>query len=375
MHRWIGVAVLGSAAFVGGAALVVAEAHRRPALLMGDTASALPPKEEESGSAPTAIGGGPSPAPEEPPAPAEQPPAENAPTENAAVTTVAEETPAPAASASASASASAAPTVTVIVPAPSVSLAAPVFGAPPPSAPSGPPVVGGATPGDKPLYMGPSGGSTNPAIVDAKPTITARVLVPMSDAGSTEGFWGTVTPFLRGGDMVVATAHGDGSALLAFSDRVRTDTPLVSYAVAFDRPDSLEAALGKLPDGLEIVGLSQTSGIDDKRLTDLSNKVHAAGRRFFVSTNLTGPSLQALGARVDVVEISGTSSAAKAATAVMQTTGRPQIFVRISSATPGHALETANTSNAILKGMPDAGIALPFTAQVGSVLSDLRAPP
>jgi hypothetical protein len=222
--------------------------------------------------------------------------------------------------------------------------------------------------------MGPSGGTPNPGIVNAKPTISARVLVPMSDT-SLEGTWSTITPFLRGGDLLVTSAHGAGASALAWTDRVRADVPLVAYAVAFDSPANLEAALSKLPESLEIVGLSRTTAVDDKRLTDLSNKVHAAGRRFFVSTNLSGPSLSVLGSRADVVEITGSPAAAKAAADTMHATGSAQVFVRVAAATPGNALATANASSTILKWMPDAGLALPYGDQVGRVLSDLRAAP
>lgn len=381
MNKYVAVSVLGAAALVGGTALAVTELHRRPALLMGDstegrTASLQAEAKEEPApvypSPPSAIGGGPPATAEEPAVAATESPESNprpAPATSSNATS---------ASASSSALSSATPPASSgsVVPAPSIALAAPVYGAPPPSTPSGVPAVGGGTPGDTPLYMGASGGSPNPAIVNAKPTITARVLVPMTDASSPEATWSTLTPFLRSGDLLVASAHGAGEQALSWSDRVRADTPLVAYAVAFDSAQGLEASLAKLPDGLEIVGLSQTSGIDDKKLADLSSKVHATGRRFFVSTNLSGPSLSVLGARADVIEIaSGDPAAVKAATAAMQTSGQPQIFVRIPGATPGRALETANASSAILKSMPDAGIALPLGDQVGRVLSDLRAPP
>jgi hypothetical protein len=388
MNKYVAVSVLGAAALVGGTALAVTELHRRPALLMGDSTSAVTEqaaawsdeaKEEPASvypSPPSAIGGGP-PATAEEPAVAEAESPESNPRPAPAMSSNATSG---SASSSASALSSATPPASSAsasaVPAPTIALAAPVYGAPPPTTPSGVPAVGGGTPGDTPLYMGASGGSPNPAIVNAKPTITARVLVPMTDASSAEATWSTLTPFLRSGDLLVASAHGAGEQALSWSDRVRADTPLVAYAVAFDSPQSLEASLAKLPDGLEIVGLSQTSGIDDKKLTDLSSKVHATGRRFFVSTNLSGPSLSVLGSRADVIEIaSGDAAAAKAATTAMQTTGHPQIFVRVPGATPGRALETANASSAILKSMPDAGIALPLGDQVGRVLSDLRAPP
>jgi hypothetical protein len=257
-------------------------------------------------------------------------------------------------------------------------LAAPVFGAPPTATPGGAPIVGNAAGNTTPIYSGSSGGSTNPGVVDAKPSITAPLMVPMSASTSPEAFWTSISMFLRGGDLVVANVHDASSPYVTWVDRVKTDTPLVSYAVAFDTAAALDSALAKLPAALDIVGLSSVKGLDDKTFTALANKVHDTGRRFFVSISMPtgGPSLRTIGARSELVELVGTDTAtADAMSTSLRVTGHPKVFVRVPSASPGQALEAAKASNAILKTMPDAGISLPFNEQLGRVLSDLRATP
>jgi hypothetical protein len=254
----------------------------------------------------------------------------------------------------------------------------PIFGAPPSAAASGVPAVGNGVGNNSPIYMGSSGGTTNPGVVDAKPSITAPVLVPMSAASNPEGFWPTISPFLRSGDLVVASAGGTPDAFLAWSDRVRTDTPLVGYVVAFDRAADVESALSKLPGTLDTIGLTTTAGMDDKTFTALAAKVHGAGRKLFVSTSVpSSVSPATIGARSDIIEIVGSDApdGAKATATALRATGHPAVFVRMSVATAGRALDTANASNDLLKAVPDAGISLPFTPNVGRVLSDLRATP
>lgn len=269
----------------------------------------------------------------------------------------------------------------------------PVFGAPPPETVTGPPIVAGDEGNETtPLYVGPSGGTTNPGIVDPKPAIAPSLLVPFGATTRPEGYWTSISPFLRPGDVVVAHVS-DGSTLAAlapWSERVRVDLPLVSYALAFDRPAQLESALAAgLPDTVTMVGLASADGVDDATFAALATKARASGKKTFVSLTVPssgapkGPSYATISAHADVVELvvpgEGAAAAAKSvkpAVATLQSVRRPQLHLRLGSdalsTTARHAGRGPDAASAVIPGI---GIAMAPGPEVGRTLSDLRGTP
>ncbi len=270
----------------------------------------------------------------------------------------------------------------------------PIYGGGPLGPPPGPqptPTVGGAT-GDTPLWTsgagtagagGSNGGSSgsNAGVVNPTPAITAPLLVPMHGTAGAETYWTSISPFLRSGDLVIArTSTADA---LGFSERVRVDAPLVGYVVAFDQAGPLTAALGTgLPAAVAGVGLSSTDGLSEPAFNDLATKVHAAGKKLFVSTTLPshGLSLAAIGARADVVELVVPGANATATTqAVMgakQAMGnKPTIFVRLPDAVAGSGAMAARATGEITTALPSAGVSLPTSTNASQLLSDMRATP
>ncbi len=202
-----------------------------------------------------------------------------------------------------------------------------------------------------------------------KASITAPMLVPMSDAPET--YWTQTSPYLRSGDVVVAHVASESSALVTFADRIRTDAPLVTYVVAFPAPAQVESALTKgLPATLSAVGLSTTTGLNDGALASLADKVHTVGRRLFVSVRVPtdGPTLAAVGARADLVELviagaNGTELAREAKAATTSIGNKPRVFVRLPTALTSTSTAPSATS-AIVTAVPNAGVAFPASPKV-----------
>jgi len=241
-----------------------------------------------------------------------------------------------------------------------------------PSFGTGAPTAGAATP--IPGSGGVTTGATNGAgstssggSVTVKAQVTAPMLVPVS--GALDRFWTGVTPYLRTGDAVVAQAS---SETLAWSDRARTDAPLVTYVVSFSTAANLEAAIANgLPATLAVVGLQDAAGLTDA----LAAKVHETGRRLFVSVKLPSASLESIGKNVDLVELvaagaNGTELAEQAKTGVATLGSKPRVFVRLPAAL-ATASAAPTVASAIVAAIPNAGVSLP--ANESLKMSDYRA--
>ncbi|MBI2396155.1 MAG: hypothetical protein HYV09_41715, partial [Deltaproteobacteria bacterium] len=234
-------------------------------------------------------------------------------------------------------------------------------------------VGGGSTAGG-----GTGDGGTGAEI---RPTIDARILLPMSDTVSIEAFWSAVSPLLRSGDLVVAKITRDDATMtmLSWSERARADAPLAGYAAAFDRPAQLEAALSRgLPAALDTVGLARTDGVDDATLTRVATKVHAAGRRLFVSVTVPsrGPTLGAVATRAEIVELvvpgaSPDATASGARNAVATLGPKPTVFIRLPDGL-STATATANASKVVVGTVPTAGVAMPWSDRLPTLMTEVR---
>lgn len=269
----------------------------------------------------------------------------------------------------------------------------PVYGAPPPETVTGAPIVAGDEGNETtPLYVGPSGGTTNPGIVDPKPAIAPSLIVPLRASVPLEGLWSSVSPFLRPGDLVVARV-ADASALAAlapWSQRVRVDLPLVGYALAFERPAQLLSALDAgLPTTVTMIGLASTDGIDDATLAAAATKAHAAGKKVYVSVTVPttgepkGPSYATVSAHADVVELVVPGSDAVAAAKMvrpvvvaLQSVRRPEVYLQLSAnALSSTARLMGRSTDAVRDVIPGIGIAMPWSTTIDRNLSELRATP
>lgn len=271
----------------------------------------------------------------------------------------------------------------------------PAYGAPPPAAgvTGQMPVTTGAAGDAAPLWTtggGATGGNTtssggssgtggtggNTGVVNPQPSITAPLLVPMAAGTQPENLWTTISPFIRGGDFVVAHTAGDPATFLGFSDRIRTDSPLATYVVAFYTPATLQASLNKLPATLSVVGLSSVGSMNEATLTAASNAVHAAGRRMFLSVNVPSSlPLATIGARVDVIELvvggaTAAEVAANAKGAAAAIGAKAHLFVRLPPVNSTAAAVSA--SGTITAAMPGAGVSIPWTPNIGTTVSAYR---
>lgn len=213
----------------------------------------------------------------------------------------------------------------------------------------------------------PTGGGGGSPIVDsgvadvAPVTLTAPLLIPLAEGTRPESVWSSISGLLRPGDSVVAHAGSDPSAFLGWSDRAQLDAPFVSYAVVFNTPAALQAALAKLPATLGTVGLASYG--DEKTFTAAAKSVHAAGRRMFVSVTLPSAALPTIGARAEVVELvvanGNIPATARAAAAALG--AKAKIFVRLPKMTTAAALAL---SLEIASAVPGAGIAVPEAGEL-----------
>ncbi len=221
-----------------------------------------------------------------------------------------------------------------------------------------------------------SGGATAPAsgtsggsggVTTTKQMLAPPLLLPVSE--SPEKIWSEIAPYLKSGDALLALATSDSSPLLSFSDRVKTDAPLVTYIVAFATPAQLESALSKgLPATLGVVGLSTSAGVSDATLNSLGTKVHDSGRRMFLSLKqpTDGPSSAAVSKSADIVELvvsgsTATELANNAKAAATPLGNKMVIYVRLPAAMSSvSAAPTA--ANAVTAAIPNAGVSLPASA-------------
>jgi hypothetical protein len=261
---------------------------------------------------------------------------------------------------------------------------APVFGAPPPQTPSGPPIVSGAPDRDPILYTGPSGGTQNPGIVDPALDVPTSLLVPLEATPSPESTWPALAPFVRGGDVVVARAHDASSAsrLLDWGARVRIDRPLVTYVVAFDDPAQLRATIDRgLPAGIGALGITR-GDLAEEILRDLSRRVRESGRSFFVSTTASAASAT-IGAVADLVEIDpqtadpkAVADATRTASITLASGGRPRLWIRVPEGSLRDAQQTtAPIGRAVDAAAKGAGLAVPWSTGLDRTLSSFRAAP
>lgn len=244
--------------------------------------------------------------------------------------------------------------------------------------------TGGSGSGGSSSGSGGGGATATDAGATSATTITAPMLVPISDAATPSTFWPSIHGYVRPGDLVVGSVRDASTqgAFFGLADQAKSDAPLAPYAIAFDRPALLEAALSKMPATLVAAGLSHTDGIDDATLAKLSTRVRAMGRRMFVSVTApatSGPTFATIGARADFVEIvvpsadaAGTATAAKTAIAQIRTTGKPIIYVRIPESAVGRANTTWDASNTITTAVPGVGVSMPWSDGLASELAGVR---
>jgi hypothetical protein len=222
--------------------------------------------------------------------------------------------------------------------------------------------------------------------VNPRPSIAATLLVPMSQGEAPESAWTSISTYLRSGDVVVARTPGDSSAdavaLLGFSDRVRTDTPLVSYVLAVTDVTKLKSMVAKgLPATLDAIGPAQTDALDATNASALSSQVHGAGKRFFLSVSSSASKipLAQVGASAEIVElVIAASAATPAATEVSQalgalrSTGNPLVFVRLPPGAIASTTAVTSFTATVQQSAPNVGFALP-PGTSSSTLADLRA--
>jgi len=251
----------------------------------------------------------------------------------------------------------------------------PTFGAPAAGSPTS--TTTGATSDGGITTTGGTGGGGG--VATTKANITAPMMLPMSDASAADRFWTAIAPFLRAGDVVVATVASDTSPLLAFADRVRTDAPVATYVVAFATPAQLESALAKgVPATLGVVGLSNTTAVKDAALTTIATKVHDNGRRLFLSVKVPsdGPTLAAVGKSADIVELviagaNGTELGEQAKTAAATIGSRTQLFVRLPTSL-ANASAAPSAAKDIVTAVSSAGVAIPYSDDLATSMSDYR---
>ncbi len=178
------------------------------------------------------------------------------------------------------------------------------------------------------------------------PAITASLLLSV-DGTDPRSAWTGLSPTVRPSDVVIARVDGDATSLswLGFSDVIALDAPLVQYVIAFSDVARLDAMLARgIPSSASAVGLTSADGLDADGLAALSASVRGAGKRLFISVDSNPTAtMPVIGQRADIVELVSQGSSVAALTGAinaLRTSGRPTIFVRISSGASTQELAT-----------------------------------
>ena len=249
------------------------------------------------------------------------------------------------------------------------------------------PSATGGSAADGGIVVGGAGGGSSPSDATA---LTAALMVPMVGAPDADRVWTSLSPQLRAGDVVVAQASGDVPGFLAFSDRVRTDAPSVSYFVSVSDLATLKSIVEHgLPATITGVGLANVDASDVATLGNAATLVHGAGKKLLVSTTAfpTKATLGEIGARADVVELvlaaavelglattddSIAADQVATASAALRTTGKPLVFIRLPQTVASSTTRVTAMGRAIVGRTAFVGIAFPWADGLGDLMSSFR---